>query len=206
MSLVLKHYTKLKPIACKALSGDINKLITVRLDGVQHRDMAILKGDPVILGMLGYNDEPLIYGGRVIAINPRKDSFLICSKRADAQAEELRRREFFRYPASLIADVKPAGLGKWEDACIIDISYSGMRIYSAGKFEVDSIIELNVFSGNSILKFDAMISRKTKNFNRNEYGIQIINEDKNNIYATQNKIFKILRAETSLMYSCLLDF
>lgn len=206
MNLVLKHYAKLKPLRCTVVSGDINKLITIKFDTIKSKDISFIKGDPVILAMLGYDGELQLYGGRVIAITLNNDNYLIFSKRIKADSAELKRRKFFRYPASLLADVKLTGTSNWEDACIIDISYSGMRIYSKGNYEIGNILELNIFLSNNILTFEAVVARKTKSFNRNEYGIQIINKERSNLYITKNKIYQVLRDENALIYKHLLGY
>ncbi len=206
MNLVLKHYAKLKPVRCTVVSGDINKLITIKIDSIKSKDISFIKGDPVILAMLGYDGELQLYGGRVIAITLNNDNYLIFSKRIKAESAELKRREFFRYPASLLADVKLTGTSNWEDACIIDISYSGMRIYSKGNYEIGDILELNLFLSNNILTFEAVVARKTKSFNRNEYGIQIINKERSNLYITKNKIYQVLKDENALIHKHLLGY
>lgn len=207
MNLVLKHYTKLKPLICTVVSGDIDKLVTVRCNDIEHKDVHFRKGDPVILGTLGNNDELQLYGGRILATTPLDDNFLICTKKVKAESEEeLRRRGFYRYPTSLLADVKVVGANNWEDACIIDISYSGMRIYSGGNFDIGSNIELNIYLNDNILKFDAIIVRKTKTFKRNEYGIQILNQLNHNVYAEQKKIYQIIKNQIDLLYRYSQDY
>lgn len=206
MNLVLKHYAKLKPVRCTVVSGDINKLITIRIDNIKRKDISFIKGDPVLLAMLGNDGELQLYGGRVIAITINNDNYLIFSKRIKADSVELKRRQYFRYPASLLADVKQTGTSNWEDACIIDISYSGMRIYSKGIYEIGNSVELNIFLSNNILTFEAVVTRKTKSFNRNEYGIQIINRERSNLFITKNKIYQVLKDENALIYKYLLGY
>lgn len=197
MTLVLKHYSKIKTMNCSVVSGDINKLVTVRFDDTDCKNVNPLKGDPVLLGIVGNTNEIQMYGGRVIAITD--GNLLICSKEVKTEELELR-RDYLRFPVSLLADVKVVGVHNWEDACIIDVSYSGMRICSDANFNVGSIIELNVFLSNNVSKFEAVIVRKTKTFNRFEYGTKII-KGKNDIYAIQKKIYNILREETFLVYN-----
>ncbi len=206
MNLVLKHYAKLKPVRCTIISGDISKLITIKIDNIKGKDNCFIKGDPVILAMLGCDDELQLYGGRVIAITLNNDNYIIFSKKVITNSAELKRREFLRYPVSLLADVKLRGTSNWSDACIIDISYSGMRIYSKGNFEIGDTLELNMFLSNNILKFEAVVARKTKSFNREEYGIQIINKERSNVFITKNIIYQVLRDETELVYKHLIDY
>ncbi|QNU67833.1 PilZ domain-containing protein [Ruminiclostridium herbifermentans] len=206
MNLVLKHYAKLKPLSCTVVSGDINKLITIKFDNIKRKDISFVKGDPVILATLGCDGELLLYGGRVIAFTLNNDNYLIFSKRINVDYEDQKRREFYRYPASLLADVRLMGTSNWDDACIIDISYSGMRIYSKGNYEIGSNLEVNIFLTNNILKFEAVVVRKTKSFNRYEYGIQIINKDRSNLYNTKNKIYQLLKDENALIYKHLLGY
>lgn len=197
MTLVLKHYTRVKTMNCSVVSGDINKLVTVRFDDTDCKNVNLLKGDPVLLGIIGSNNEIQLYGGRVIAITD--GNLLICPKEVKSEALELR-RDYFRYPVSLLADVKVVDTPNWEDACIIDISYSGMRICSGANLKIGSIIEINVYLSNNVTKLEAEIVRKSKTFNRFEYGTKIL-IDKNDIYVIQKKIYNILREETYLVYN-----
>ncbi len=202
MTLVLKHYTKIRTMNCSVVSGDINKLVTVRFDDTDCKSVNLLKGDPVLLGIAGKNSELQIYGGRIIAFTD--GNYLICSKEVKTDVLELRRK-YFRHPVSLLADVKVVGDHNWEDACIIDVSYSGMRICSEANFNTGSIIEINVFLSNNVSKFEAIIVRKAKTFSRFEYGTKII-KDKNDIFVIQKKIYNILREEISLVYNPFVDY
>ncbi|QNU67720.1 PilZ domain-containing protein [Ruminiclostridium herbifermentans] len=202
MTLVLKHYTKIRTMNCSIVSGDISKLVTVRFDDTDCKNVIMLKGDPVLLGIIGKNNEIQIYGGRVIAFTD--GNLLIYSKEVKTDVLELRRK-YFRHPVSLLADVKIVGAPNWEDACIIDVSYSGMRICSVANYSIGSIIEINVFLSNNVSKFEALIVRKAKNFNRFEYGAKIL-IDKNDIFGIHKKIYNILREELSIIYTSFVDY
>ena len=183
MTLVLRHYTKIKTMNCSVVSGDINKLVTVKFDDTDCKNVNLLKGDPVLLGIIGNNNEIQLFGGRIIAITD--GNLLICPKEVKTEVLELR-RDYYRYPVSLLADVKVVDTPNWKDACIIDISYSGMRICSEANLNIGSIIEINIYLSNNVTKFQAIIVRKSKTFNRFEYGTKIL-KDINDIYVIQKK-------------------
>lgn len=202
MDLVLKHYSKLKTMSCSVVSGNINnKLVTVRLDDADC-NLNLLKGDPVLLGTVENFNKMQVYGGRVIAIND--NDLLIYSKAVKTDVLELR-RDYLRYPVSILADVKLVNRHSWKDACIIDVSYSGMRIYSEADFNIGSIIELNVFLSNNVTKFEGIVVRKAKSFNKFEYGIKI-NKNKNDIFMIHKKIYNILKEEKSSLYKHFVEY
>lgn len=200
MNLVLRHYSKLKPINCTVISGDISKLFTVKFDDNEVREADFIKGDPVLIGVLLGTDNFQITGGSVIAATPNENSYIICSQEAEALSSDKERREFDRYPISLLADIKLLSSTMREAACIKDISYSGMCIYSTGDFEEEDVIDINIYFSNKVLTFEAVIKRKTKCFGRNEYGVQIVHRDKNAMYAAQNLVATIVQNEKELMY------
>lgn len=201
INLVLRHYNKLKPINCSVVSGDINKLFTVKFDDNETKEADIIKGDPVLIGMLSNPDNFEINGGNVVATTPKENSYIICSQKVEwLSTEKDERREFDRYPMSLLADIKRVGSTKREAACIKDISYAGMCIFSTEDFELEDNIDINLYFSNNVLTFEATIKRKSKCFGRSEYGVQIVHRDKNAMYAAQNQVATILQNERDLMY------
>ncbi|PYG85854.1 PilZ domain-containing protein [Ruminiclostridium sufflavum DSM 19573] len=199
MNLVLRHYNKLKPINCTVVSGDINKLFTVRFDELECKEAHFLKGDPVLIGILFNQENFQINGGSVAAATQYGDQYIICSNDVEFLAKDNEKREFDRYPTSLLADIKKIG-GKREAACIKDISYSGMCIFSTGDFEIEDNVDINLYFSNNVWTFEAMIIRKTKNFGRNEYGVQIVHRDKNAMYAAQSQVAALVQNEKEIMY------
>ncbi|QNU67832.1 PilZ domain-containing protein [Ruminiclostridium herbifermentans] len=197
LNLVLKHYSKLKPIKCTVLSGDIKKLFTVKLCENESNEADFLKGDPVLIGLLSHQENIEINGGSVVASMPRENCYIICSNEVEPIIEE--RRKFNRFPTSLLADIKQVGSSKREAACIKDISYSGMCIYSPGDFEIDSVIDINLYFSTNVMTFEAGILRKSKYFGRNEYGLQIIHRDKNAMYSAQSLVASIIQNEKDIM-------
>lgn len=203
-SLVLRHYNKFKPISCSLLSGDINKLFTVKFDDNEFNGDEILKGDPVLIGVL-HGEDMEVNGGSIVGVTSQEDQFIVCSNEIVKMSKEFDKREYDRYPASLLGDIKLVDSNKREPACIKNISYSGMGIYSTGDFEENDIVEITIYLSNSVSKYDGTIVRKTKVYGRHEYGIQIIHRDKGSIEVTKSQLFGLVQSERELMYRHLLS-
>ncbi len=200
INLVLRHYNKLKPINCSVVSGDINKLFTVRFDDNEIKEADMIKGDPVLIGMLSNQDDFEINGCSVVAATPKENSYIICSQNIEWLSSGTERREYDRYPTSFLADIKLVGTTKRAAACIKDISYSGMCIFSTEDFEIEDNIDINLYFSNRVLTFEGTIMRKSKIFGRSEYGIQLVHRDKNAMYAAQNQVATLIQNEKDLMY------
>lgn len=204
-NLVLRHYNKLKPINCTFISGDTSKIFTVKINENDNNVAEMLKGDPVLIGMLDNNESLLVNGGSVIGGNPKEEQYIICSNNVVYISKEMEKRQYERYPTSLLGEVKLNSSSKKELAYIKDFSYSGMCIYSTGEYEIDDEIEISIFLSNSVSKYDGVIKRKAKNYGRNEYGIQIVHRDKNAMYSTETQLTNMVQAEKELMYRYLLN-
>lgn len=204
-NLVLRHYNKLKPINCTFVSGDCSKIFTVKIGENENFEAKMIKGDPVLVGILDTNEMLTVNGGSVVGTNPNEDQYIICSNNVINIAKELEKRQYERFPTSLLGEIKHMESSKKESACIKDFSYSGMCLYSTGDFEINDVIEISVFLSNSVSKYDATIIRKAKNFGRNEYGIQIIHRDKNSMYSTEAQLSGWVQAEKELIYRHLVN-
>ncbi|MDF2988882.1 MAG: PilZ protein [Eubacterium sp.] len=204
-SLVLRHYNKFKPINCTFISGDTDKIFTVKLHETENSITEMLKGDPVLIGLLDDDETLSVNGGSVVGANPKEEQYIICTNKVVSMARESEKRQYERYPTSLLGDIKLLDSSKRETACIKDFSYSGMCIFSTGEFEVDDVIEISVYLSNSVSKYDGTIMRKTKNFGRNEYGISIIHRDKNAMYTTESQLTNMIQTEKELIYRHLIN-
>lgn len=207
VSLVLRHYNKFKPISCIAISGDINKLFTIKFDDNENKNNGaeIIKGDPVLIGVLKDEEDLQVSGGSVLGITPQNDEYIICSNKVAELTKELDKREFNRFPTSLLGDIKVVDTNTRLSACIKNISYSGMCVFSNGDFEIDDVVEIGIYMSNNVSKYDGTVVRKEKSFGRNEYGIQIIHRDKNAMYAAQSQIANLVQNERELMYRHILS-
>ncbi len=204
-NLVLRHYNKFKPISCTYVSGDTSKIFTVKLNENEKSVAEMIKGDPVLIGMLDENQTLLVNGGSVVGVNPKEDQYIIYSNNVVNIAKELEKRQYERYPTSLLGEIKLANSSKRDSACIKDFSYAGMCLFSTGDYEVEDLIEISVFLSNSVSKYDGIVKRKLKNFGRNEYGIQIVHRDKNAMYSTEAQLAGWVQSENDLIYKYLLN-
>lgn len=205
LDLVLRHYNKLKPITCTVISGDTSKLFTVKINENENKEAEMVKGDPVLIGIMNSNDTIHISGGSVISATPQDNKYIICFKEVVNIDKALDQREFDRYPVSILGDIKLMDSNRRESACIKDISYSGMCLFSAGDYSINDIVEVTLYLSNNVSKYDGMIIRKAISYGRNEYGIQIIHRDKITMDATRIQIFNYIQNEKELMYRHLLS-
>jgi hypothetical protein len=205
LNLVLRHYNKLKPINCTVVSGDTNKLFTVKFDDNEGSETEIIKGDPILIGILRGEEDLQVNGGCVVGATPQEDKYIIASNEVIQIPSNLDKREFERYPTSILADIKSIETNIRESACIKDISFSGMCIYSTGEYNIDDPVEVTLYLSNNVAKYDGSVVRKSRTYGRNEYGIQILHRDKNAMYSTQNQLANLMQNERELMYRHLLS-
>ena len=205
VDIVLRHYNKLKPINCSVISGDTNKLFTVKLTDNDSFSANMLKGDPVLIGVLNSDDTLQINGGSVVGATPHEDMYIICTNDVINMDKQLEKRQYERYPASLLGDIKLINTHKREKAFVKDYSYAGMCIYSTAELNINDTIEIIIYLSNNVSTYDATVMRKTKNYGRNEYGIQIIHRDKNAMYSTQSLLSGIMQSEKDLLYKHLIS-
>lgn len=200
VDLVLRHYNKLKPISCKVLSGDINNIFTVEIIDNESKGLEVIKGDPILIGTLSNDDSLNVTGGNVISFNKQNDTYILCKNELGTLSKDLDRREYERFPTSLMGEIKDQNSINRESIFLKDFSYLGMGAYSTGEFEVDDIVDISIYLSNNVATFDGAIKRKCKSFGRNEYGIQIVHRDKNSMISTQSQIVSLIQNEKNLIY------
>lgn len=122
LGLVLRHYNKLKPMNCSVISGDTSKLFTVKINDNDGYGVDMLKGDPVLIVTLSLDDTLQINGGSVVGVTPEEDKYIICSNDIVNIAKQLEKRQYDRYPTSLLGDIKLINTNKREKAYIKDLS------------------------------------------------------------------------------------
>lgn len=205
LNLVLRHYNKVKPMNCTIISGDTKKVFTVKLNDGEKSGAEILKGDPVLIGFLNGDETLNINGGNIVGAMPKEDEYIIYSNNPENIAIEMERRQYERFPTSLLGDMKLSESSRREPICIKDFSYAGMCIYSTDDFNEDDEVEISVFLSSSVIKYDALIVRKTTNFGRCEYGVQLKHRDKNSMYAAQNQLTAFMQNEKEVIYRHLLN-
>ncbi len=203
-NLVLRHYNKLKPINCSVISGDANKLFTVELSNNEGKGLEMIKGDPVLIGRLNDDESLSITGGNVVGVTQQDDKYIIYANEI-AFNINIERRQYERYPTSLLGEIKLQNSNKRESLCLKDLSYSGMCVYSTGDFNVEDNVEVCIFLNNSVAMYDGIVIRKAKNYGRNEYGIKIVHRDKNSISTAQAQLTSLVQSEKDIIYKHLLN-
>ncbi len=203
IDLVLRHYNKLKPINCKVVSGDKDNLFTVEIIDSECKGLEVIKGDPILIGTLNNDDSLNISGGSVIGFNEQNNRYILCKN--ELLSNTVERREFERYPTSLIGEIKCQNTNNREILFLKDFSYLGMGAYSTGEFDIDDIVDISIYLSNNVATFDGTVIRKRINFGRNEYGIQILHRDKNSMFSTQSQLINIVQNEKNLIHRQLLN-
>lgn len=181
--LIIQHFHSEKPIQSNLLSNTTENFCTVRL--VDKLSLEIKKGDPVILGALNSQSQIKVIGGNVVGLlvdSSNFDNLVITTDKEDIANEK---RQFERFPVSLLGGFKREGLSKIYEASVKDISYSGMRIYSDEDIEVGEEVKLDIYLKDSVKFFVCRIIRKAQYFGRYEYGLTIIHNDRNSIDVTE---------------------
>jgi hypothetical protein len=205
VDLVLRHYNKLKPINCKVVSGDEDNLFTVEIIDNECKGLEVIKGDPVLIGTLDTDDSLNIAGGSVIGVNQQNDRYILCKNELLIISKELDKRQYERYPTSLMGEIKCQNTNYRESIFLKDFSYLGLGAYSTGDFNIDDIVDISIFLSNNVVIFDGTIIRKRINFGRNEYGIQILHRDKNSMFSTQSQLINLVQNEKNLIYRQLIN-
>ncbi len=205
VDLVLRHYNKLKPINCKVVSGDEDNLFTVEIIDNECKGLEVIKGDPVLIGTLNTDDSLNIAGGSVIGVNKQNHRYILCKNDLLNISKELEKRQYERFPTSLIGQIKCEDSGDRESLYIKDFSYLGMGVYSPGNFNIDDKVDISIYLSNNVVIFDGVIIRKKINFGRNEYGIQIMHRDKNSMLSTQSQLTNLVQNERNLIYRQLIN-
>lgn len=203
--LVLRHYNKLKPINCKVVSGDEDNLFTVEIIDNECKGLEVIKGDPVLIGTLNTDDSLNIVGGSVIGANKQNDRYILCKNELLSISKEVEKRQYERFPTSLMGEIKFENSGDRERLYLKNFSYLGMGVYSTGDFNIDDKVDISIFLSNNVVIFDGTIIRKKINFGRNEYGIQILHRDKNSMFSTQSQLINLVQNERNLIYRQLIN-
>ncbi len=205
VSLVLRHYNKLKPISCTVVSGNTDKLFTIELNDNEGKGLDMLKGDPILIGGLNKDDTVYVSGGSVVGVTQQEDKYIICSDEIVYMPKEIDKRQNERYPTSLLGEIKLVNSNKRERLYLKNFSYSGMGVYSDGEFEVNDSVEISIYLSNAVLIYDGIVIRRAMSYGRNEYGLRIIHRDKNALYNMQTQLSSIMQSEKELIYKHLLN-
>ncbi|QNU67831.1 PilZ domain-containing protein [Ruminiclostridium herbifermentans] len=205
VDLVLRHYNKIRPINCKVVSGDEDNLFTIEIVDNESKGLEVIKGDPVLIGTLNKDDSLNLAGGSVIGANKQNHKYILCKNEVLNISKEQEKRQYERFPTSLLGEIKYENSSDRASLYIKDFSYLGMGVYSSGDFNIDDKVDISIFLSNNVVTFDGSIVRKKINFGRNEYGIQIIHRDKNSMLSTQAQLNNLVQNERNLIHRQLIN-
>lgn len=199
--VVVRHYFRTKPFKCSIVSGQIHSFFTVQAHNSFQMANGIVKGDPIIIAKLSEKQDVKIYGGHVITVTEEAGNIIILPDNIGYTEE---RREHERYPVSLHGYIKYGSAGECTSPIFIkDLSHSGFRIYTSADLAVEDSIQIDICSNYHVLNVEAIVVRKSVNYGRNEYGVQIIFRSKSAIKAIRDCLDSLLNNEKDLILKCL---
>ncbi len=195
-SLILRHYSRTKPLKCVIVSGDVNNFFTAQIKEPVELDSEITKGDPVIFG-IKINDDVKITGGSIIAFSDGSKNITISPDKMLVVAE---RRQYERFPVSLYGYIKRYDTNERKCCAYVkDMSYNGFRVYSEAELNPGENIELDINFEHNVFTVSGIVMRKETCYGRNEYGIQMIFTNKNSIYTIKENIDRLLLSEKEMI-------
>jgi len=173
------HYAFEKPIAV-LLRKDINGVLHAKFD--ERNDFLKFKeGDPVIVYISDDDTCPVKSGDIEYIIDKEETVSIKLDKAPDMQMQS--RRKHKRYPASQFCYVKEVYSKKKGTAVIKNISSHGILLLSKSDFNVDDVIEISIYFGNSIYFIEGKIVREFKEKGFWGYGVYVNNMD---LYSLKN--------------------
>lgn len=195
--LALRHYSRLKPINCNIVSGNIDSFFTLKIN--DPIDVDIRKGDPVTFGVLENSSNAKITGGYIISASG--NNVVISS---DSNKFEIERRKNERYPVSIYGNIK-FGPKKQNTNTIWlkDISCDGLRILTDASLGINEGIEIDLFYLNNLLNLECKVVRTASPYDRNEYGLKILFRDQNAIYSLKEYLDILIKNEKRIIENLL---
>lgn len=193
--VILRHYSRIKPISCIGVSGSFEGFFTVKFKETTIKKNEFFKGDPILVGVYIENNIN-ITGGNIISVNMEQGTLILTTDKVVEVLTE--RREYIRRAVSIMANIKIEGSSN-TSAFVKDLSYSGARIYTDKRLEVEDMVDLNIYMNSNVLSLDAKVIRTTTSFGRNEYGLQIIHRDRDIMFNAKKGIDKYLDDEAYMI-------
>lgn len=194
--LALRHYSRSRPVTCSLISGTIDNFFTVKLKDAFDIYKDITKGDPVLFGKCGKEQETKIIGGFVLSKAENNE----ITVSPDILSFELERRHNPRYPVSIFGYIKHGPVKEnVSSAWIKDISYEGLRICTDSILEVEDSIDVNICISNRVFNIEGIIVRKKLLYGRNEYGIQITFRYKSSVFTTREYVDNLILQERKML-------
>jgi hypothetical protein len=195
---IILHYESKIPILCYIKTSSVDNFFSVEFS--DEISFSLHKGDPVVIGIpIDHNIEVL--GGSVVNINYNNDSLKSLLIVTDSKRVPFERRKHIRLPTSLYGIISNDNI-IISEACIKDISYSGLRIYTNSQFEIDDQVDINVFFLNETGLLKCSFVRKANRYEKMEYGLNIIH-DKESMELIE-KIIESIRNSYSFVISDLI--
>jgi hypothetical protein len=196
---VLIHFESKKPILCSVKNNNVDNFFSVEL--LNEVALNISKGDPIVIGLL-VNDKIEALGGSVVNIILHDEMVSSLIIVADKKSVPVERRKHVRIPISIYGVISVDNMVVAE-ACIKDISSSGIRVYTHTEFNTGELFEIDLLLLNEIVHFKCSIVRKSHRYHKNEYGLKI--EHDNDSIELMNKFIELICDNHKTLISSLLQ-
>lgn len=194
-SIVITHYSCIKPINGEIIRGKIGEFITAKL--FCSNTGSLQRGDPIVLGTLDPREgDGIKYLGGNIVDSYKSQNLVLISP--DKIYSDVEKRQFTRHKVSLVGYIR-SNINKNVEIKIKDISYAGIGIFSDIDIDLNSAVTIDLYLEEKLLTNDGVIVRKSISFGKNEYGIQLLHRDKQSIYYAQQCIDTYMDREVKLL-------
>jgi len=179
MKIFLLHYAFEKPVA--GLS-EKNFYENLKVKFGDRADFSKFKAeDPVVVYISEDKTCPIKSGDIEYIIDKEETVSIKLDEAPDIQMQS--RRKYKRYPASQLCYIKEVYSKKKGTAVIKNISSHGLLLLTKDDFNIDDVIEISIYFGNSIYFIEGKIVREYKEKEYWEYGIFVNNAD---LYSLKN--------------------
>jgi YgiT-type zinc finger domain-containing protein len=173
--ILLYHHSMLKPLKGKLMEKQDGTCSLAILNDLSI--LSFLRGDPIVVRFsrnhVGYN-----IGGEIKDIVKKK--ILYFSINELHYYREQRRSD--RIPVSISAEVYLLSSNDRKEAIIKDISHHGLLICTKAIFTVGSPVNIDIYTSRKIVTFTGAIVREVSCIYNNEYGIEIIKVNKDDLF------------------------
>lgn len=180
----LQHYSSVRLFACIVASID-NNLVSLKLPkGI---NLQLSQGDPLVLGSACEN-EVEITGCNVSEIDTPNSSVLV---KLDTMNVSNERRLYKRHPLSSYADIIMDYNRKKATVILKDICEYSLRVFSKADLVTSQLIEINIYTENSVIFIKGSVVRVSSGPVFSEYGIKVKYENYTAANHVKQYIYKL---------------
>lgn len=189
---IIQHCYNTEPFNCSIISTSTESFFTVQT--INKFPKHISKGDPVIVAD---TVKKAIIGGNIVGAFPEKKNIVIQTDTVNPVDDN--RRKFVRYPVSLYGHTRGKDKSKQYDVLLKDISCAGLRIITELDMEIGMVTDFDIFYKNNVKRITATVLRKNARFERLEYGLSIIHDNRNSVDSMNVFIDRIVEQQFDML-------